>query len=57
MKLEIDKKYNWKEQAEILIYIGQRGVWHQFEKSSNPGVVWCEVLTEDLHMLVEYPHE
>jgi hypothetical protein len=55
MKPEIGEHYNWKNQPEKLVYIGlgsggSRG-WHQFEKVDNRGVVWCEVLEEDLHLL------
>jgi hypothetical protein len=33
----------------------RNGRWHQFEKVDEPGKVWCEVLTADLHMLEETP--
>lgn len=55
--MEIGEKYNWKGQTERLIYIGRNwsgsGYWHQFEKLDEPGVVWCEVLDSDLHLLEE----
>jgi hypothetical protein len=53
--LKVGGRYNWKSQPERLIYTGmcepRNGRWHQFEKVDEPGVVWCEVLDSDLHML------
>ena len=53
----IGGKYNWVNQSEKLIYIGYNysgnGLWHQFEKISEPGVIWCEVLPYDLRMIEE----
>lgn len=53
----IGKRYNWKNQKERLIYLGHNfsgnGYWHQFAKAEAPDVVWCEVLTGDLHMIEE----
>lgn len=50
-------RYNWKNQPERLVYIGRNwsgnGYWHQFEKVGEPGIVWCEVLDSDLHMIEE----
>lgn len=48
-------KYNWKHQRERLLYKGVSGsgTWHQFALVENPGTVWCEVLSCDLHMLEE----
>ncbi len=55
--MKIGGKYNWKGQPERLKYLGRNwsgnGFWHQFEKVDEPGVVWCEVLDSDLHMLEE----
>ena len=55
--MKIGGRYNWKNQDERLIYTGmcepRNGRWHQFEKVDAPGVVWCEVLGSDLHMLEE----
>ncbi len=52
-------RYNWKGQPERLVYVGRNrnghGLWHQFEKVGEPGVVWCEVLDADLVMLEETP--
>lgn len=57
--LKIGGRYNWKNQPERLKYTGmcepRNGRWHQFEKVDEPGVVWCEVLSADLHMLEETP--
>lgn len=50
--MKIGGKYNWKGQPERLVYLGKNwsgnGYWHQFSKVENPGVVWCEVLDEDI---------
>lgn len=50
-------KYNWKHDKRPLIYLGHNwsgnGYWHQFATVEEPDVVWCEVLTSDLHMLEE----
>jgi len=55
--MKIGGKYNWKYQPDRLIYKGKNfsgnGYWHQFAKVESPGVVWCEVLDSDLHMLEE----
>lgn len=50
--------YNWKNQPELLVYMGLSGPapvrrWHQFALVKEPGVCWCEVLPEDLHLLEE----
>ena len=51
----IGGKYNWKNQPERLTFIGRNwrgnGFWNQFEKEDEPGIVWCEVLDSDLHMI------
>lgn len=49
--IEIGAQYNWLHQSEKLIYLGLDGCWHQFAKVDDPGVVWCEVLSHELHML------
>jgi len=52
--LRVGDKYNWRSQPERLAYMGVRRYpgdprnWHQFEKVGELGVVWCEVLDEDL---------
>ena len=53
--MKIGDRYNWKNLPERLVYIGmcepRNGRWHQFEKVDEPGVVWCEVQPQDMHML------
>ena len=53
----IGKKYNWKNQKERLIYLGNNfsgnGYWHQFAKVETPNIVWCECLDSDLIMIEE----
>jgi hypothetical protein len=48
----IGNKYNWKNQAERLVYLGcnwsGNGYWHQFAKIDSPDIVWCEVLDNQL---------
>lgn len=55
--LKVGGKYNWKGQEKRLIYLGHNwsgnGYWHQFEKVEEPGVVWCEVLDEQLQHFEE----
>ena len=56
--MKVGGRYNWRGQPERLVYIGRnrdpgQGRWHQFEKVEEPGVVWCEVLDSDLHMIEE----
>ena len=50
--LQIGGRYNWKNQAERLVYVGmcepRNGRWHQFEKIDKPGEVWCEVHPTDI---------
>lgn len=53
IKMKIGGNYKWKYTPERLIYIGKKGNWHQFEKVDERGIVWCEVLDADLHMLEE----
>lgn len=57
MKMIVGKKYRWIGQKETLIYLGFKGVWHQFAKVEAPEVVWCEVLDRDLTMLEEVLEE
>ena len=51
----INEKYNFTNQEERLNYVGYNfsgnGYWHQFEKTSNPGVVWSELQNSDLWMI------
>jgi hypothetical protein len=53
--LKVGEKYNWVNQPERLIYLGENfsgnGYWHQFAKVEYPEIVWCEVLSTDLRML------
>lgn len=53
MNMILGYKYNWKNQAERLIYVGKKGSWHQFTLVTHPNKIWCEVLDEDLCMLEE----
>ena len=50
--LKIGGRYNWKNQSERLIYLGNNwsgnGYWHQFKKVDAPEAVWCECLDSDL---------
>ena len=46
---KIGWRYNWRNQPERLVYLGRKGLWHQFCKvGDTTEKVWCEVLTEDL---------
>lgn len=53
--LATGEKYNFKDQKERLVYVGfnwsGNGYWHQFEKVSEPNVVWCELSSADLDMI------
>ena len=49
----IGGKYNWKNQPDRLVYLGRKGLWHQFAKVYSPNEVWCEILSEDLYMIEE----
>jgi hypothetical protein len=55
--MKMHGRYNWTNQSERLVYIGRNwsgnGYWHQFEKVDAPGVVWCEILDSNLHMIEE----
>ena len=51
MYVVIGGNYNWKNQSELLVCVGKKGSWHQFENVDEHNIMWCEVLTEDLHML------
>ena len=56
-KLQVGQKYNWKNQKERLVYLGNNfsgnGFWHQFAKVESPDIVWCAVLDSDLLMIEE----
>ena len=55
LELTIGERYNWKNQSERLIYLGNNfsgnGYWHQFSKIEEPGIVWCEVRHSELVMI------
>jgi len=57
IQFRIGAKYNWKNQSERLVYLGQNfsgnGLWHQFALVENPGVVWCEVRDDSLQHFEE----
>jgi hypothetical protein len=49
---EIGKFYNWKQQPELLVYLGMSGCWHQFALRGTTEL-WCEVWPLDLGMMEE----
>jgi hypothetical protein len=49
----VGRKYNWQHQKERLEYMGCSFGWHQFSLVDKPNVVWCEVLGDELEMIVE----
>lgn len=51
--LIIGEKYNWEDQEERLVYIGQKGSWYQFALVEKPFTVWCEVLEDSLELFVK----
>ena len=51
MELVEGKKYKWKYQEEVLIYMGEWNNWYQFSLAENPDWVWCEVLESDLYLM------
>ena len=55
--MQVGKDYNFKRQAERLIYLGRNwsgnGYWHQFALKEKPGAVWAEILDSDLRMIEE----
>lgn len=53
MQLVKGNLYKFEYQSEILVYIGKSGVWNQFCKEDNVGIVWCELLDKDLWMIEE----
>jgi hypothetical protein len=50
-------RYNWKGQAERLIFLGRRlypnGFWYQFALVEKADKVWCEVRLDDLQHFEE----
>ena len=55
--MEIGKEYNWKGQAERMVYLGREfsdnRLWHQFALVSESNTLWCECLDSDLHLIEE----
>lgn len=55
--LNVGGKYNWINQPERLIYLGNNysgnGYWHQFSKVGSPKIIWCECLDSDLVGIME----
>lgn len=57
-ELKIGNTYKFDSgEGENLIYIGKELGWNQFEQVSNRGVVWCELLDEDLWMISEVTND
>lgn len=51
---DIGKTCRFIGETNTLIYVGKYGSWHQFEELfGEAGVVWAEVLDEDLNLLEE----
>lgn len=57
MKLRVGGNYNWINQKEKLVYLGENwsgnGFWHQFSKVGYPDIVWCEILDSELYLIEE----
>ena len=53
MLLDTAARYRFKRQKQVLKYIGTDGNWEQFEKESEPGIVWAEVQTNEVDGLLE----
>lgn len=57
--LQINGKYNWKNQSERLVFLGTQRhtgdprTWFQFALVEEPNTVWCEVLESDLEYFEE----
>lgn len=49
MNLIIGDKYKWKHEDQILVYVGIKNGWHQFNLNES---LWCECLDSDL-LLIE----
>ena len=43
-------KYKWKDETQILYYIGEKDGWYQFTLN---GSVWCEMLDSGLSLMEE----
>lgn len=52
--MQVGGRYKWKHQDERLVYLGVEWsgdrFWHQFALVIDPGEVWCEVPSSDLHL-------
>lgn len=51
-------RYNWKHDPHTKLifmekyrYGGDSRIWYKFAKANEPNEGWCEVLSQDLHML------
>ena len=57
MEMVIGKQYRFKNQEDILAYLGENWssneYWHQFKKVGW-GKVWCELKDSDLHLIEEF---
>lgn len=51
--MRIGGRYNWKQQPERLVYLGQKWPWHRFALVESPDMCWCECLDEDLSSFEE----
>lgn len=51
MTLNIGEMYQFKGGREKIVYVGDYGRWHQFELDGKAGVIWCELLDTDLHLI------
>ncbi|MCU7961200.1 hypothetical protein L5M28_01150 [Shewanella sp. SW32] len=51
MALILGDTYQFKGGREQIIYVGDYGSWHQFELKGEVGVIWCELLDSDLHLI------
>ena len=49
--LKFGNKYKFKCQDDTLIFIGKQGLWNQFERENEIGIVWCEILDSDLYLI------
>jgi len=53
--MNIGGNYNFKRQAEKLVYLGYyfsgNGRWHQFAKVDDPEKIWAEISESDIHLI------
>ena len=56
-EIVIGGKYNWSNQTERLVYLGNNysgnGFWHQFALIDEPTVVWSELTNSELKYIEE----